>query len=572
MRTALPMRSTADGRVPMAEPPRPAADGEEAERRLHPASWLFVLLRHLRQLIVPLLALLVFGAADRNELWSLVALCLVAAWSIWEYYTCRIRIGADSLLIRSGVLRRSLRQIPFARIQNVALHRNPLHRLFAVAEVRLESAGGIKPEAELRVLRMEDALALEALVRRARGRANAQAGAGTARMSSAGERDSAHATARAMTGQDAASRSVAVQGGVGQGKAGQGGAGKSTDIAVAPEAAGRLLLALPLREVLRLGLISPRGLWLVAGVFAVLSQLSQQAVEAVLRGWLRAVSGFVLGYGRGQEVLALVLVMLAFVLTLQAVSVLLNLLHYAGFRLERHGRRLTVERGLLTRLRTSSPYRRIQTFTLREGLLHRLFGRRTLEVSTSVLDNGSSSQPRSIRELAPLADAATCDALVRRLLPAGAQWPPPRWRPLHRLAWLRLLLPQLGWWSPVAAAAWAWGGGDALLLSMLWLPCALALSLIRARFAGYALDGRCVAVRDGALRRHWRVAEIGKLQGLRLGRGPLDHLFGTCSLLLDTAGGVGPGAPLVLRCLPAAEGQALCARLGRAVARRRLEG
>ena len=511
----------------MREPDVAAADVEE--RRLHPASWCFVLLRHLRQLIVPLLAILLFGAADRNELWSLVAICLIAAYSVWEYYTCRIRIDADSLLIRSGVLRRSLRQIPFARIQNVALHRNPLHRLLAVAEVRLESAGGIKPEAELRVLRMEDALALEALVRRARAggaRAGAQGGAAPA-------------------------------------------VGGPIDAAGAHGASvGVTLLAMPLREILRLGLISHRGLWLVAGVFAVLSQLSQQAVETVLRGWLRAVSGFVLGYGRGQEVLALALVVLLFLAALQAVSVALSVLHYAGFRLERHGRRLTVERGLLSRLRTSSPYRRIQTFTLRETPLHRLFGRRTLEVSTAVLDNGSASQPRSLRELAPLADAATCDALIRCLLPQGAPWPPPAWRRMHRSAWLRLLLPRVVWWLPMAAAAWAWAGVGGLQVVALWLPCALVLSVQRARFAGYALDGGCIAVRDGALSRHWRVAEIGKLQGLRLCRGPLDRLFGTCALLLDTAGGVGPGAPLVLRCLPVVEGQALCERLTADVARR----
>ena len=528
----------------MSEPAASAADG--AERRLHPASWCFVLLRHLRQLIVPLLAILLFGAADRNELWSLVAICLIAAWSVCEYYTCRIRIGADSFMIRSGVLHRSLRQIPFARIQNVALHRNPLHRLFDVAEVRLESAGGVKPEAELRVLRMEDARALEALVRRARA---------------GGIVDGA--VDRAV---DRAADGTAVRGAASRGAPGEdapGGQGADDDAE-----RGETLLALPLREVLRLGLISYRGLWLVAGVFAVLSQLSQQAVETVLRGWLRAVSGFVLGYGRGHEVLALVLVALLFVVVLQAVSVALNVLHYAGFRLERHGRRLTVERGLFSRLRTSSPYRRIQTFTLREGLAHRLYRRRTLEVSTAVLDNGSSSQPRSIRELAPLADAATCDALIRRLLPQDAQWPPPAWRRLHASAWLRILLPRLAWWLPVAGAAWAWGGSGALQLVALWLPWALALSVLRARFAGYALDARCIAVRDGALRRQWRVAEIGKVQGLRLSRGPLDRLFGTCALLLDTAGGVGPGAPLVLRWLPEAEGRALWERLAADVARR----
>ncbi|MGM3151304.1 PH domain-containing protein, partial [Escherichia coli] len=45
------------------------------------------------------------------------------------------------------------------------VRQNPLHRLFGVAELRLESAGGARPEAEMRVLKLDQALALERLVR-----------------------------------------------------------------------------------------------------------------------------------------------------------------------------------------------------------------------------------------------------------------------------------------------------------------------------------------------------------------------------------------------------------------------
>jgi putative membrane protein len=145
-------------------------DDASPERRLHPMSWLFVLIQQLRQFIVPIIVLFAFGRGDRNDLWGLVAICVLAVISIWQYYTYRFRIGGDSLQIRSGLLERSLRQIPFARIQNVALRQTVLHRIFGVAEVRLESAGGIKPEAEMRVLTLADALALEALVRSRRAR------------------------------------------------------------------------------------------------------------------------------------------------------------------------------------------------------------------------------------------------------------------------------------------------------------------------------------------------------------------------------------------------------------------
>ncbi|MEO5962305.1 MAG: PH domain-containing protein, partial [Thermomonas sp.] len=115
-----------------------------AEHRLHPLSWLFVLFAQLKQFIVPLLALLLFGRGDRNELWPLIAVAVLVITSLAEYLTYRYRMTSDGLVVRSGWLHRSVRDIPFARIHNVNLHQSLLHRLVGVAEVRLEAAGGTK--------------------------------------------------------------------------------------------------------------------------------------------------------------------------------------------------------------------------------------------------------------------------------------------------------------------------------------------------------------------------------------------------------------------------------------------
>ena len=45
-----------------------------------------------------------------------------------------------------------------------------------------------------------------------------------------------------------------------------------------------------------------------------------------------------------------------------------------------------VARGLLARLRTSVARRRIQAWTLHEGVLHRWFGRRSLRIDTAVAE------------------------------------------------------------------------------------------------------------------------------------------------------------------------------------------
>ena len=89
------------------------------ERRLHPWSWLFVLVQQLKQFLLPLVVLLLFGRGSSpggfsNELWGLIAVGVLALISVWQYFTYRYRIEADSLVVRSGLFERSL---PIGRLE-----------------------------------------------------------------------------------------------------------------------------------------------------------------------------------------------------------------------------------------------------------------------------------------------------------------------------------------------------------------------------------------------------------------------------------------------------------------------
>ncbi|MDH5830586.1 PH domain-containing protein [Luteimonas sp. M1R5S18] len=503
----------------MTTTPDPGAAGDD--RRLHPWSWLFVLIGSVRQFLVPLLVLVIFGGRREDGVQLAVAgvaVAVLALLAVWRYFTYRYRIEGDSLFIRSGLLERSLRQVPFSRIHNVELRQTLLHRLFGVAEVTLESAGGSKPEAQMRVLRMGEALALERLIRH-RGHA----------------------------------------------------AGDAT--AQAPEEDAQTLLALPTAEIVRLGLVSNRGMIVVGAALALASQVMQDNLFRRAFDFVRGeASGYVASFDCGGPSLALAaiaLVLLALAL-LRVFSVLLALVRYHGFRLQAHGRRLTVERGLLARVRSSVSRRRIQAWTLRESVLHRLFRRRSLAIDTAgaQLQGGEGGQSREPPELAPIATPAACDALLQDLL-ADAAWPPRDWQPLHPRAWLRLWLGDLVV-AALLAAALCWHFGAWGLLGLLWLPWGGWLALRHARFAGWHVDARLVAVREGWWSRHWRFAEIDKLQALQLRQSPLDRRFGMASVWLDTAGAGAASPPLRVRHLPEAQARMLYVDLGREIARRRL--
>lgn len=489
------------------------------EQRLHPLSWLFVLLQQLRQFIVPLVALVVFGQSggdddDASQHWVTIAVIgVLVATSLLQYLTYRYRIGQDSVNIRSGWIQRRWRDIPFARIHNVGVHQSLLHRLFGVAEVRLESAGGQRPEAEMRVLRLDQALALEQLIRR-RGQAPLNTG---------------------------------------------------TEQVTDPT-----LLGLSLGEIIRLGLISNRGMVVVIAGFGFVYQLFPRRLVS---NFIESNGPLAVEYAHHHLpstsvvwVLGVLLLLVALAAT-RLMSVVLAMLQYYGFRLSETDRRLTVERGLLARLRTSVARRRIQAWTLQESMLHRMFGRRRLRVDTAVVQ-ARDDQSRGLRELAPVATPQACDALIRHLLPK-IEWPPSQWHGVHVGSGWRLSLPSLLLLFPLSVIL-AIKLGPSGLLILLWLPWSLFKSYRQVLRMGWAQDDHRFVVRGGWWTRWWRFAELDKLQGLQLTRSPIDRWLGTATLMLDTAGaGMSPQS-LSIRFMPVAEADALMSRLRVAIAQRQL--
>ena len=492
-------------------------DGEE--HRLHALSWLFVLIAQAKQFIIPLLVLLFAGRGDRNDLWGLIAVGVLVATSLAQYFTYRYQLLPDAIVIRSGWLHRSRREIPYARIHNVNLHQSLLHRLVGVAEVRLESAGGVKPEAQMRVLRLDQAEALEALVRR-RGHADATPDGTT-------------------------------------------------------EAEAPPLLAMSNGDVVRLGLISNRGMLLIAAAFGAFAQTGENVFGVVVDRWGKVAFGWMrkfAGEHAGDDPLLIGLAIASLVVialvAVRLLSVLLAMLQYHGFTLREGDGRISVERGLLARYRSSARPKRIQSWSLQEGVLHRLFDRQSLRVQTATSQRGEPGQ-HALKELAPVATPAACNALIQHFLP-NVGWDQLAWQPLHRHAWLRIAVPGLVL-VLLLAGILTYRFGPWGLAALALLPLQLWRAHRIARACGWACNNELIAWRSGWWLKTWNFAELGKIQALRLARSPLDRGLGMSSLLLDTAGASPLGAPLHLRHLPSGAAAELSARLGALVARRRLQ-
>ncbi len=498
--------------------------GAPVERRLHPWSWLFVLLTNLRHIALPAIALLVFGRGEAWELLGALAALLLALHSVIYSLGFRWRIADGELVIREGIIDRTERHLPFARIQNVSQRRNILHRLFKVTELRIESAGGTEPEARMVVIALREAEDLEALLRR-RTRAGVDAG--------------------------------------------------SADAVIADTP--RTLLRLGAGELARLGIASNRGLVVVAAAIGAIAQLGYDPSKLPgVRGvwnWIESWSGdWFRGLGPFDVVISVIVLLFMALLALRVLSVLLALFRHWGFVLERDGRRVATEEGLLTRVRAGAAVDRIQRVCVEETLLMRLMRRQALRIDVAggiTLDGDDRGQ--RLRWLTPIAPPAVVAGLVHELLPTLAV-DRAQWLRLHPRAWRRLVTaPSVLLTVGLVLLAIGRGGPADPMLPLLiavWLGGLLFILLHArgwARWARYAHDGGRLAFREGWLSRRWTSVEIARIQAVAIEAGPLDRWAGMATVAVDVAGTPFGSASLAIPYLPRAEAEALHARLAAAI-------
>ncbi len=467
-----------------------------SEHRLHPASVVFAFLSQIRAFVVPG-ALVLIGAQSSGGDWQPWMMLLVvpnAIVAILRYATYRYRYEPSEMVIQTGLLFRRERHVPYARIQNIDAVQRPLHRLLNVVEVRIETGGGRAPEATMSVLPAEALGEMRARVFAER-----------------------HA--------EAASESFR---------------------AVPHEAPAEGLLHLDLRDLLLCGVIENRGTVVIAAAIGLVMELGLfDSVMEVMLGEGASGRGVVrdlvrtLASGPGIS-LARLMVSLAALLglfvVLSVVSMAWAVVRLYGFRVTLDGDDLRSEFGLLTRVTATIPRHRIQTLTVREGPLHRLFKRAALKADTAGGPGPARGAGQSEREwLAPLIERVGLAAFVR-VVSGGADLSAIQWMPVAARAFRR----ELKGWLVLAALAQTAVWWLAAWWSLLTAPALLAWAVIGARrtiaHLGWAVADEAIWFRTGWLWRRVSVVRFAKIQTVTLAASPFDRRTGMARLRVDTAG------------------------------------
>ena len=524
--------------VPTAGPPPPlpyAAPLPQA--RLHPLTLFFAAWNSVRGFLVPALVVLFLRREAGALGWIPVAAAMGAAavgWAVLRYFTFSYWIttaadggavsgasggvaagagAAGELILRSGVLARTERHIPLARVQDVRLKQGLMHRLLRVVEVQIETAGGQGAEAKLSVLSLAEATRLrEAIFAH---RAVSVPGPAAPEAATAGPPDDD---------------------------------GWTRPHSASPAPARQTVRRVTTRELVLAGLTSNQvasGLAVIAGAFALLDDvvdlkaMGPRVVEAerAFQHWLQSGGPAALAVVAAGGVALLVLVGLV-------ISVVGSVLLFHGFELSLAGEDLHRAYGLFTRHASSLPRRRIQLLRVEEGLLRRALKLATLRVNSAGSKPAEGEAERGLDVLLPVVPRDEVAAVLPVVFPDLAAGAPPGWRRVSRRAvWRGTVKGAVVVLLITATAVLVEGLAGLVLLA--GVPVVYALNVLAYRHLGYANDGGFFRTRRGWLSRVTHVVPVRNVQAVVIRQNPLDRRHGVATVQVDTAGQAGGAGPAV---------------------------
>jgi len=489
------------------------SETQSNERRLHPYSLLFRVVRHARAFLLPAVAVFYFSRGETWQIWAAMFFVPIVVLDIFRYMSLRWRYDADELVVREGFIWKNERHVPYARIQNIDLKQNVLHRALSVAEVTIETAGGAAAEVSLSVVSLA---AYEELRERAfAGRASARTGPGTG-AASAGEAVSSVSSPRV--------------------------------------AATETILQLSPLDIFLLGVHPGRGLALLAIAWGVAREYG------FFESWEKSAEQAAETGGESEALLATmtILIGVGVVVGILLLSLVASFVEFHGYTLEADGDVFRVRRGLLTRQVQTIPRGRIQVATVERPWFLGLLGRARVQVRTAGgMSGGEEGQRGGGRHFAPIVKQERVPELLARIRP-GIHVADAAWRPLGRTAPRRFVVGALiptAAFAGLAIALFEWyGAGIALVL----VAIAVATALRRAKRAAWAREPWGIAVREGAFSTAEHATFVDKIQAVDLLENPVDRRHGHVTVRIDTAGALLRSGPdVAIPYMPRVEAEAL---------------
>ncbi len=462
------------------------------QRRQHPVMIPLATFRTMLYMLPPLVIVMIQGFADGNVLRALFILaagaCILLVGILpfqilgWAYYT--YRYDAGYLHIKQGVIFKKERSIKKERVQTVNITRGIIQRLFGLASLQVETAGGgSESELSLTAVKLEEAYNIKNSLERPEGAAHQEAGA-------------TEKSGRPGWGIEAVIETALPARRADKDKeAGETEAEKET---VYQASYPELFLA---------GATSG-GFFVIFSVIGVIfSQVFPYIPDAFWEFMLEQITA----------IAAVTVAIIVFLLVLVSwlISTVTFVIQHANFTLRRSGDRLHVSWGVIEQKQLALNLNRLQALAVHEGVLRQPFGRCALMAEVA---GGGSREQNYATTLFPLLRNSELPAFLKEVLPEydlpSSMVPLPR-RALRRYIF-RAIAPALLIIVPLQWLPYGW------LAFLLLIP---AFFWGRSRYyaGGTAVDEKQLTLRFRFVNRFKVLIRRNCLQALQVSVNPFQR-------------------------------------------------
>ncbi|MEQ1537992.1 MAG: PH domain-containing protein [Sphingorhabdus sp.] len=462
------------------------AEGEG--ERLHIMGLFIGFITGLPGLALPMVAA-VFGMRETGLAGPLVIAAVLLVSLLFRslaWMRFRFHLDEDDIRIEQGLLNRTVRSIPYDRIQDVSIEQPVLAQIFNLGEVKFETGGGEGEDAKLSFVSMERAEALRATIR-------------------------AHKS----------NSSDVVE------------ANEPTFVRESPP-----LFAMDNNRLVTLGLYS-----FSLVIFAVLGGLAQQFDFLLpfdfwdFKHWIgiaeeRGVS--IDGISTSARIIGAVFALLALIALGFATGVVRTVLKEYGFRLDRTERGFRRRRGLLTKTDVVMPVNRVQAANIVTGPIRKRRGWHALKFVSLAQDSKEESDYMA----APLAKLDEIWPIMSEagITPPSADTAYQRGHFRWWVTGLVIVIPLI--LTAMAAVVFFAEASLVQSLALLFIPFGLLLfGALEWRKFGFAEDATRIYVRRGWWRQRLTILPQVRVQSVEIAQGPLARIAGLVSVHFGIAGG-----------------------------------
>lgn len=327
----------------------------DVPKRQHPVAIITNTLAVVRNFFLPIVIGIVVGTGNvqTESQWEyllrilpiLMVFFVTLGGGFIQWFRFYYWLEGDEFRVKQGLIVRKQQFIPRHRIQVIDISSGIIQRMFGLVSLNVQTAGGDTPGVTISAIRMEEALAIRAKLRKEDQQVPTE------------EENQNSGT------EDPISNPF-----------------------LKPQAEYKLS-----GDHLLIGAATSGGFGVFLSVLATIySQISSSIDEDRILGWF---SNLPLGDTNSVVIFTILLVLVAWLMSVSSF-----ILRFANFRIRKLDRELVISKGLLERKQVTIPFRRIQAIRVVEGVLRQPFGYATIMVDSA----GFGEKSGTTTELVPL--------------------------------------------------------------------------------------------------------------------------------------------------------------------------